>query len=261
MRTQRLRLTVAYTGSAFHGWQLQPESRTVQGVLEDIFSRLVGRAVRVHGSSRTDAGVHALAQVAHVDLPENKASIHWQRAVNSLCPADVTLVEARPVEDTFHARFSATAKEYVYTLWREPGYVLPQRRPFVWPVRGVDMDALRLAAAGLPGRRDFACFQNTGTPVSSTVRMLYSVDVEEDGALPETRIVFRAEGFLKQMARNMTGLLVEVGRGCIDPGDIPGMFAARERSRCPATAPARGLCLTKVWYGEEFCDSRSANRT
>jgi len=252
----RLRLTLAYDGTDFSGWQLQAEGhgRTVQGCLEEALTRLCGTPIRVHGAGRTDAGVHALAQTAHVDVPEARVVIPWQRALNSLLPPDVRVVDAGYVSDDFHARFDAVGKIYCYTLWIQPDYVLPWRRPYVWDVgksAPLDVDAMDACAALFVGYNDFAAFQNTGSEVKTTTRLVHGVERLPDG--PPTEMVwrFRAEGFLKQMVRNLMGALVAVGRGKVSPEDIRSVLTRGQRRFAPATAPACGLCHQAVEYGED----------
>lgn len=247
----RLRLTVAYDGTAFSGWQLQARDRTVQGCLEEALGKLCGGPVRVIGAGRTDAGVHALAQTAHADIPDALTGRPWQRALNALLPDDVSVTAATLVDREFHARFSARGKIYAYTLWTEPGYIFPWRRPYVWNVgrdAGLDGAAMETAAALLVGEHDFAAFRNTGSSVRGTVRRVLSVSATP-GTLPQ-EIVWRfaATGFLKQMVRNMMGALVEVGRGRLAPQAMTELLARGDRTLAPATAPAAGLCLEQVLY-------------
>lgn len=245
----RLKLVLAYEGTDFAGWQFQPDLRTVQGELERALEAVCGVPVRVHGAGRTDAGVHALGQTAHADVPGSRASVDWLRALNSLLPGDVAVVQAGPAAPDFHARKHALSKTYLYSIARERRYEIPQRRRFAWAAGPLDEQAMERAAAHLVGRRDFASFMNVGTPVHSTVRALELAE-RRPGAFPgETDWAFRADGFLKQMVRNMVGLLVAVGRGRIDPDDVPGVLALADRDRAPyATAPAHGLTLARVRY-------------
>ncbi|MGM0539144.1 MAG: tRNA pseudouridine synthase A, partial [Thermodesulfobacteriota bacterium] len=167
----RIKLVVAYTGTHFQGWQVQPAARTVQGVLQEALTTICAEPVVVHGSGRTDSGVHALGQVAHADIPENRCSVPWVRALNRMLPEDVAVLEAECVSSGFHAQYSAKEKEYIYSLWTHPDYVLPQDRPYVWWVPGgVEVNAMQEAARIMLGEHDFAAFQNTGTPVAHTVR-------------------------------------------------------------------------------------------
>jgi len=244
----RIRLTVAYVGTNYQGWQVQGRGATVQGTIEDRLARICGQPVRLHGSGRTDSGVHALAQVAHFDAPESKSQIPWQQALNSMLPGDIAILDALEVSDDFHARFSVRSKRYAYTIWTEPGFTLPQRAPFVWPVRGLDFKAMDEAAALLAGTHDFAAFQNAGTEIKGTVRTLEPI-VRAQGQHPvEWVFYFQADGFLKQMVRNLMGLLVEVGRGGLAPQDARAILQGCDRRRAPATAPAKGLTLEEVIY-------------
>lgn len=252
----RLRLTIAYDGTRFAGWQLQAPGggRTVQGCLEEALARLCGGPVRVHGAGRTDSGVHALAQVAHVDVPAERAGLPWQRALNALLPDDVSIREAAFVSEAFHSRFSATGKVYRYTLWIERGSILPWRRPYVWDVgrfAPLDVAAMDACAAGFVGFHDFAAFRNVGTEVGSTQRLVQAVTRVERATSAEMVWEFRAEGFLKQMVRNLTGALVAVGRGKVSPETIRSVLTKGQRSLAPPTAPASGLCLVAVEYGND----------
>lgn len=244
----RIRLTVAYVGTRYRGWQIQARGETVQGVLEERLARICEEPVRVHGSGRTDSGVHALGQVAHFDAPEPKARIPWQKALNSMLPDDIAVLDAREADPDFHARYSVSSKRYAYTLWTDPDYTLPQRAPFVWAVRGLDLAAMDEAAAHLCGTHDFAAFQNAGTEVKGTVRTLQPI-VRSAGQHPcELVYRFQADGFLKQMVRNLMGLLVEVGRGGMSPDDALAVLQSRDRRLAPATAPPQGLTLEEVMY-------------
>ena len=252
----RLRLTLAYDGTQFAGWQLQAPGggRTVQGCLEEALERLCGTPVRVHGAGRTDSGVHAMAQVAHCDVPEHRAAIPWQRALNAMLPDDVSVVDAAPVADDFHARFSATGKIYRYTLWTAPGHILPWRRAYVWDVgrySPLDVAAMDACAALFVGFHDFAAFQNAGSVVRSTARQVHAVGRVASASSEEMVWEFRAEGFLKQMVRNLAGALVAVGCGKVSPEDIRSVLTSGQRRLAPGTAPARGLCLVAVEYGND----------
>ena len=244
----RLKLTLAYDGTDFSGWQLQPRDRTVQGAVESAVARILGAPVRVHGSGRTDAGVHALGQVAHFDCPDERADLPWRRALNATLPPDVRVVDAVPVDEEFHARYSAISKTYEYTLWHEPDYCLPQRRRFVWACGPVDFAAMEAAAGELVGEHDFAAFQNVGTPVKSTVRTLASLTRHPGGTPQESVWRFEADGFLKQMVRNIMGCLVACGRAKLAPPGVLTILASGDRSAAPATAPPQGLTLVGPEY-------------
>lgn len=244
----RLKLQLAYVGTNFHGWQLQDGARTVQGCLEAALGRLAGRPVRVHGAGRTDSGVHALGQVAHVDVPADRADLPWQRALNALLPLDLCVVRIESVSQTFHARFDAVHKTYSYTLWTEADYILPQRRAFVWQTGKLDEQAMAQAAGILVGRKDWSAFQNQGTPVRSAVRTVLDIHAEPGQHPRETVWFLTADGFLKQMVRNIMGCLVMVGRGRVTVDDVEVILRQRRRALAPATAPAQGLCLEQVAY-------------
>lgn len=260
----RLRLLLAYVGTRYHGWQIQGADlarHTVQGVLEAALSRLAGVEVRAFGSGRTDAGVHAEGQVVHCDIPDDRAGriADWRHALNALLPDDIQVLEARQAADDFHARIHALDKTYRYCFWQERGFVPPRLRPFVWRCGPLDVDAMREAAALLVGTHDFAAFANAGTEVAGTVRTLTAIEIEEAAGeatwppcLPLLVMTVTGTGFLKQMVRNMAGLLAEVGRGKVTAADVEGLLAAGRRSALPsATAPAGGLTLLRVRYGKE----------
>ena len=252
----RLRLTLAYDGTAFAGWQLQAPGfgRTVQGCLEETLSRLCAGPVRVHGAGRTDSGVHALGQVAHADVPDSRCGFRWQKSLNALLPKDMSVLDACEAAPDFHSRFDAVGKEYRYTLWTGAGYVLPWRRPYVWDLGRcgpLDVPAMDACAAFFAGSHDFAAFQNTGTVVHSTVRHVHGVARLPEACAHEMVWQFRAEGFLKQMVRNLMGALVAVGRGKVSPEDIRLVLTKGQRSLAPGTAPACGLCLHAVEYASD----------
>ena len=260
----RLKITLAYMGTSFAGWQIQAgrADRTVQACLEQGLTRLAGVPVRAQGASRTDAGVHALHQVAHADVPAERAHLPWQRALNAILPKDMTVLEVCQVSRDFHARYNATGKTYAYTLWHEPGYVLPQRRPFVWAVGPLDLAAMEEAAQELIGRHDFRAFQNQGTPVKNTVRQVWAIECGP-GAFPqETLWRVSGAGFLKQMVRNIMGCLVEAGRGKVSSSDVRSLLMRGDRTLAPATAPARGLCLEHMEFdgSERPADQPNAGR-
>ena len=255
----RLKLVLAYVGTRFSGWQIQggaqeKTSRTVQGCLEKAVAAIVGKPVRVHGAGRTDAGVHALGQVAHFDIPKEKASIDWQLALNGLLPGDVRVLEAGEVDPDFHARFSAQSKIYTYNLWLTRRFVLPQRSRAVWVTGPLDLDAMARGAALFLGERDFAAFQNQGTEVKSTVRKMYDISYSFRHTEPraqeglEVEWTLHASGFLKQMARNIMGCLVAVGKGKIPAEDIKVLLEKKDRTMAPATAPPQGLTMCQVLY-------------
>lgn len=248
MSLQRIKLTLAYIGTNFCGWQVQKNGPTIQGTLEEAITKICQQFIRVHGSGRTDAGVHALGQVAHFDIPSDKASIPWQKALNSLLPKDISVLKAEFVSENFHARYSAKSKTYTYTFWTEKKYVLPWRKDYVWPVGPLDMDLLKKASAYLLGEHDFKSFMNVGTPVKNTVRNVYMLEFRPGFYPQELVMSIRANGFLKQMVRNIAGLIKCIGKKELPLQKVKDIIHKKDRTLAPATAPAQGLCLEQVEY-------------
>ena len=256
----RLKLTLAYSGTRYAGWQLQAETQersTIQKELERALESITECPARVHGSGRTDSGVHAEGQVAHADVPEK--DVDWQRALNAKLPSDIRVLAAERVSEHFHARHSATGKIYAYALFCGPVPLPPRLEPFVWATPLLDFPAMEAAAAILAGRHDFTSFQNAGTPVADTVRDLWSVRPEPGRAgpffcppdWPVVTWLFHGSGFLKQMVRNLMGLMVWAGQGKISVADIAACLAAKDRRALSSpTAPAKGLTLMRVEYPE-----------
>ncbi len=242
-------LTVAYDGTNYHGFQEQRGTGlpTVQETLEKCLSRLAGRKVQVIGAGRTDAGVHARGQVVNFDatgwpIPVERIPL----AVNGVLPPDIAVTGAREVAAGFHARYSARAKTYRYTIWNRripsPFYRLYS---CFWPTP-LDVEAMSAAAVHLLGRRDFKCFQAAGSTVRDTVRTLWRADVSREG--PLVYFVFKGDGFLYHMVRIMVGTLVQVGAGKMEPEAIKQILASRDRLRAGPTMPPHGLCLEEVEY-------------
>jgi tRNA pseudouridine38-40 synthase len=243
------RVTLAYDGTDFLGWQLQRpgEGRTVQGVLEEALGRLAGGVrVAVVGAGRTDAGVHALGQVASFELPRELPAGELQRALNGLLPEDVRVLEVAPALPGFHARKTAVSKVYRYEL-DCGGVPLPQRRrtaaSIPWPL---DPGAVHAAAALYVGRHDFASLASTGGSAKTTVRTV----VRSEAVFAGATLVYEAEadGFLRKMVRSMVGGLIAAGRGALRTEDLARALAARDRRAWPAPAPACGLTLVRVGY-------------
>jgi tRNA pseudouridine38-40 synthase len=241
------RLTIAYRGTAFSGWQRQAEKRTVQGCIEDVLEKIWGEKISLQGSGRTDTGVHALGQVASFNARRLHGDTVLQRALNANLPRDVRIVKCRLVSPAFHARFDAKGKTYRYLIWNH----LVQD-PFTldthWHVpRLLDLPAMRRAARLLVGRHDFASFtSNPGYERESTVRTMKRVSVAREGAVLSFH--FTAEGYLYRMVRNLVGALEKVGQGKVSVDDFGKILRARSRSEGPASAPACGLYLMNVTY-------------
>ena len=243
------RLTLAYDGTDLLGWQLQrPGSGpTVQGVLEEALARLAGGdRVVVAGAGRTDAGVHALGQVASFDLPRDFEPAALRSALNGLLPADVRVLDAARAPAGFHARKSAVSKLYQYVL-DCGGVSLPQRRRFAsWVPRRPDEVAVQAGAALFLGRRDFASLASSGGSAKTTVRTVTRSEVtfDEQGLTYEVA----ADGFLRKMVRSMVGGLIAVGRGALSPAELEAALEACDRRAWPAPASACGLTLVRVDY-------------
>jgi len=253
------RVTLAYDGTGFLGWQLQrpggPASgqpggtsgRTVQGVLEEALGRLAGgERVAVAGAGRTDAGVHALGQVAAFELPRDLEPGDLRRALNGLLPEDVRVLDASPAPPGFHPRRSAVSKLYRYEL-DCGGILLPQRRRFAGFVPWtLDEASVRQAAALYLGRRDFASLASAGGSTKTTVRTV----TRSSAAFLGTTLVYEteADGFLRKMVRSMVGGLIAAGRGVVRPEVLERALEARDRRAWPAPAPACGLTLVRVVY-------------
>jgi len=260
--TTRIKLILAYEGTDFAGWQHQGGVRTVQRDVEAAIAKVVGEPARVQAAGRTDSGVHALGQCAHFDIPEHLSHVPWGKALNGLLPPDVRIVSACIAPPGFHAQFDACSKIYAYTLWLERSHVNPLRRRFVWypTPPALNLAAMDEAAALLVGTHDFNSFRNQGTDLGSrgTVRTLARI-WREPGGPSEIVWRFQANGFLKQMVRNIMGCLVAVGRGKVTPADVRCILEKRDRSIAPPTAPARGLCMERVFYPGEGEDARFAD--
>lgn len=246
---RRFKLTVAYDGTAYAGWQVQPHHVSVQQTIEEALQTIVGHAVKIHGSGRTDQGVHARGQVAHVDLSCLLSAQAVCRALNGRLPPDIRILKASLVRPDFHARRSAEGKEYRYFVWND-ATVLPDKRLFAaHAYRPLDVAAMRAAALHFVGRHDFASFTaNPQREVASTVRTIFAFSVSKRGK----EIVFSVsgEGFLYKQVRSMVGFLLRVGEGAERPEAVGELLASRapRKARVPSAA-AQGLFLWRVWYG------------
>jgi tRNA pseudouridine38-40 synthase len=244
-----LKLTVQYDGTDFVGWQRQPAGVSIQGLLEAALAPIEGGPVTVHGAGRTDAGVHALAQVASVRMTAALEAPSVARALNAVLPAAVRILSAEEADPGFHAQFSARGKVYEYRIVNAP-FVSAFLHRYVWHVpQPLDLDAMRTAAGPLVGTHDFAGFQGTGSSATTTTRTLTGVDIEEGGGFDLPLVVrVSGEGFLRHMVRNIVGTLVEVGVGRWDPWRPLAIVESRDRRTAGRTAPARGLFLAAVVY-------------
>ncbi len=243
----RYKLTLEYDGRGFVGWQRQDNGPSVQAALEAAVKRFCGEAVTVHGAGRTDAGVHALAQVAHIDLDKETGADTLRDALNfHLKPAAVAVLAAEAVADDFHARFSATERAYCYRIVnRRAPLALDRGRAWFVPV-ALDVAAMGEAARALVGKHDFTSFRASECQAKSPVKTLDALEVSRDG--DEIRIEARARSFLHHQVRNMAGSLRLAGEGKWTRADMERALAARDRRAAGPTAPADGLYLVAVRY-------------
>lgn len=245
----RLKLTLAYDGAGFRGWQSQSGGGAVQDVLQEAMTRLAGgRKVSVQGSGRTDAGVHATGQVAHAEVPEERGGPRfWLQALNAMLPPRVRVLRCVRADQSFHARYSATGKTYEYLLWIAP-IQPPHWAGRCWHARGTDVAALRRTAKMFVGRHDFRGFSaNRGTPVADTRRYLRRVSVSSEG--PLVRLRFEGDGFLYRMVRMLVAAMVRVAQGKSTPADLRARLAGRHTELPRTVAPPDGLYLVRVRYG------------
>ncbi len=244
---RNFKMTVEYDGSAYCGWQRQKNGTSIQGVLEDAIKLITGQKVAVIGSGRTDAGVHALNQVASFKCSTGLPLNNIYRGMNSVLPPDIVVKEMEEVEGSFHAQRDVKSKIYVYKICNQR--LRPALgRNFFWFIRfPLDLALMREASRYLIGTHDFSCFCATGTDVKDRVRTIIDIEIKtcEDGLI---EIKVEARGFLKYMVRNIIGTLVEVGRGKRKSEEMKVIIESRNRKIAGATAPAYGLFLKEVKY-------------
>ncbi|MFH1152581.1 MAG: tRNA pseudouridine(38-40) synthase TruA [Pseudomonadota bacterium] len=246
---QNFVITLEYDGSRFSGWQVQPGKITVQGELEKTLALILNQPVRLNGSGRTDAGVHALGQVANFHADTNRSCTDLKRGLNSMIKAPIVVHHCALAGPEFHARFSAVSKEYHYhILNRQEPCALG--RDYVWHInRPLDLGAMEACCSMLIGEHDFKSFEGAGSPRYHTVREVFRAGFNK---MEPDRLIFqiRANGFLRFMVRNILGTLILAGRCELSPEDFKAVLQARDRSLAGATAPPHGLFLMKVSYPE-----------
>lgn len=245
---RRIKIVLEYCGTRYHGWQIQPNVVTVQGLVERCLSRITDAPVRTHAAGRTDAGVHALGQVVHFDTTSTVALSALVRGLNSLLPDDIAVCHASEASADFHARYSALQKTYAYIVHNQP------RRsafhaPYSWHVpQPLDLTAMRQAAQALIGEHDFSAFRAAGCVARSPVRCMHRIGIKRrDGRL---FFLLSANGFLQHMVRNIVGTLVFVGHSRIMPHDMAAILQSQQRQHAGPTAAPQGLFLVRVRYGE-----------
>lgn len=243
------RLDLNYIGADYLGFQSQPNGRTVQDQLEKALGVFCRHPVRITAASRTDTGVHAEHQVVTFKAKAGLDPARLVKGLNALLPPNIRVMNALPVASDFHPIFNCTGKVYRYNLWRSHGES-SFANPMAWKLVGdLDVEAMRNAAALLIGRHDFTSFCASDSTAKSKIRNLREILIIERGPLLE--LWFLGDGFLKQMIRNLVGALVSIGRKKISPEHLTGILAAKDRSKAPETAPAEGLCLMCIFYGDD----------
>jgi len=245
----RYKLTIEYDGAPFMGWQVQKHGPSVQGALQAAIETLNGAPVTVQGAGRTDAGVHALGQVAHVDLVKDLRADKVRDAVNyHLGKHPISILDSVRVDDEFHARFDAVERQYIYRILdRRPRLALDRGRVWRIPVR-LDAPAMHRAAQSLIGEHDYSTFRDTNCQAKSPIRSIDEITIERVDT--EIHVFVRARSFLHRQVRSIAGSLAEVGRGYWDEDQINKALAARNRTACGPVAPAEGLYLLDVIYPE-----------
>ncbi len=246
----RIAAILEYDGSSFSGWQRQSNARSVQQCVEEALSKVANEPIAVTVAGRTDAGVHALAQVIHFDTTAARNGHSWVRGAVSNLPGDVALLWAEEVDAEFHARFSATGRRYHYVILNRlirPTYL---RGHVTWEYRLLDVEAMREGAKYLVGTHDFSSFRSAECQAKSPVRELRSLEVERHGEFVHIRVY--ANAFLQHMVRNIAGVLMDIGAGERKPGWAKAVLEARDRTQGGVTAPPDGLYLTDIEYPEQF---------
>ena len=251
------KLTIAYDGTDFHGWQAQSNKPTIQGEIVSVLRRITQDATVLHGAGRTDAGVHAFGQVASFRTQSPLSAAEFQRALNALLPPTIRIMKSEEVGPDFNARWSARGKTYQYRLYR--GKIVP---PMLWRYVlhypfPLDEDAMRDAAARFVGIHDFASFAaSTGSEEDdkerSTQREIYSSELARSSDNEELVFTVRGRSFLRYMVRKMVGTLLDVGRGKLQPQDIDRLYELKDRSKSGPTVPPQGLCMVSVEHEEAW---------
>jgi len=246
---RNLKLIIEYDGTNYHGWQRQDRHTTIQGILEEKIGILTRETVTVIGSGRTDSGVHALCQVAHVKTNTEADCGMFRYALNAILPQDIVIKDVADAPLSFHARFDVTSKEYRYQIWNDPVPTALCRRYFWHIAKPLDVERMAAGAGFLIGTHDFRSFCGAGSKVKDYVRTVRHITVAKEGR-EKIIISMASDGFMRHMVRNIVGTLVDVGKGKRIPQDVEVIREAQERKEAGMTAPAQGLFLVNVCYGE-----------
>ncbi len=241
------RLTIQYDGGRYKGWQrLGGGENTIQEKIEHVLSELAGHDIEIIGCSRTDAGVHALAQIANFKIEETLSEGHIKNYLNQYLPQDICVVDVASVSENFHARYNAKDKTYLYKIWNNE-YTNPFMRKYSMHVnKKLNVEQMRDASRFLIGAHDFTAFSNAKSKKKSMVREIYSIEFEEENGFINIRV--QGDGFLYNMVRWMIGTLIEVGLGNMEANEIPGIIASKERDKTGNLVEACGLYLEKITY-------------
>ena len=246
----RIALGIEYDGSRFHGWQAQPGVRSVQGELMRALSGIADEPLRLQCAGRTDRGVHALGQVVHFDTRARREARAWLLGGNSRLPDDIAITWVREVDETFHARFSATARTYRYVIDLRPNRPALLRNQVAWHRWPLEVERMRRAARHLVGEHDFSAYRAAGCQARHAVRRIHHLEVSRQGRF--VHIDIEANAFLHHMVRNIAGVLMEIGRGERPESWTAELLELRDRTAAGITAPAAGLYLVSVTYPDRF---------
>ena len=245
---KRILLKIGYDGTAYHGWQVQPNGVTVQSTLQDAIEKMLGKRLEVTGCSRTDAGVHAREFCCHIDCDDNLPESAFVRGVSSLLPPDIAVFSAKEVPSDFHARYDAKGKTYIYRILNR-NIKDPFLSRYTWQIeRKLDIERINEFCKAIEGKHDFCAFSSANRTVDNTVRTVSSCFAERSGDIVSLSIT--ADGFLYNMVRIIVGTAVSVSDGKINPEDIAQILELKARDKAGITAPPQGLILDKVYYQE-----------
>ena len=243
---RNIKLTIEYDGTNYHGWQIQGDLATIQGYIKDAIEKLTQEKVVLYGAGRTDAGVHAIAQVANFYTNSNIPAHAFAKALNTKLPRDIVIKESCEVPMDFHAQFSAKFKCYSYRIYHSKVRPAIGRQYFHWIWYELNLNDMRKAAEYLKGTHDFSSFEASNSPRKSSIRTVNYIDILTQSCY--IKILIEADGFLYKMVRNIVGTLILVGKGDLQPSEIPLILKSKDRNRSGPTAPAKGLFLEYIIY-------------
>lgn len=242
-------LIIEYSGKNYSGWQRQLNGISIQEKIEQSVFELTGQTIKLNGSGRTDAKVNAMGQTASFKIDCTIPPSNFCMALNSVLPEDIRILESFEVDMDFHARYSATGKHYRFTILNRSVPSAIYKYTTCHVKQPLDVDKMLKAASYFIGEHDFRAFMSAGSSIKTTIRTIYTLDISQDGPLIYFDI--QGNGFLYNMVRIIAGTLAEVGKGAIEPEQIPGIISSKDRSKCGPTLKASGLCLMEVFYGED----------